>query len=257
MPFRLENKVALITGAGSGIGAETARLFAREGAAVAVADLNREAAQQTVEAIRAAGGRAEATSGDVSEAADAARMVADAIAAFGRIDILFNNAGISCVGALHETPIDVWDRVMAVHVRGTYLMCKEALGPMLERGQGVIINMSSAIAHIGLAQRAAYAAAKTAILGLTRAMAVDYTPRGIRVLCLCPGTIHTPFVERYLKENYPDPEAALASIKRRQLTGELGTPADVAHAALYAASDEARFLVGAPLIIDGGFTAGK
>lgn len=255
--MRLAQKVALITGAGSGIGQATARRFAAEGAAVAVADLDREAAEKTVDEIIRAGGQATPLAGDVSQAEDAEGIVEGAARAFGRIDVLFNNAGISCVGTLHETPIETWDRVMAVHLRGTFLVSKFTLPHMLAHGRGVIINMSSAIAQIGLAQRAAYAAAKTGILGLTRAMAVDYTPHGIRVLCLCPGTIHTPFVDKYLKENYSDPEAALAAIKKRQLTGELGAPEDVAHAALFAASDEARFLIGTPLIIDGGFSAGK
>ncbi len=255
--MRLAGKTALITGAGSGIGRATAQLFAREGAKVAVCDLRPEAAAETVAAITAAGGQAVAVSGDVSVEADARRMVEESLAQLGVIDILFNNAGISCVGELHETPVEEWDRVLAVHVRGCFLMSRFTVPAMLARGRGVIINMSSAIAQTGLAKRAAYGAAKSAILGLTRCMAVDYAPKGIRVVAICPGTIYTPFVERYLRESYADPQAALEGIKRRQLTGELGTPEDVAYAALYLASDEARFVVGAPLIIDGGLSAGK
>lgn len=255
--MRLHGKIALITGAGSGIGQASALLFAKEGAAVVAADLNAEAARATAESIEAEGGRAAYVQGDVGEPEDARRMVEHAIATFGRIDVLFNNAGIGHVGTVHETEVDDWDRVIRVHVRGTFLMCKYALPHMIEAGGGVIINMSSAIAQTGLAQRAAYSAAKGAILSLSRSMAVDYAPYNVRVNALCPGTIYTPFVENYLKNSYADPEEALKRIKARQLTGELGKAEDVAYAALYLASDEARFVVGAPLIVDGGLSAGK
>lgn len=255
--MRLQGKVALITGGGSGIGKATALLFAREGAAVVVADINEEAARACAASIEAEGGRATSVQGDVSDTDDARRMVEHGIAAFGRIDILFNNAGIGHVGTLHETEIDDWDRVIRIHVRGAFLMSKFTVPHMIEAGGGVIINMSSAIAQTGLAKRAAYAAAKGAILSLTRSMAVDYAPHNIRVNALCPGTIYTPFVENYLKKSYADPEEALKGIKARQLTGDLGRAEDVAYAALYLASDEARFVVGAPIIVDGGLSAGK
>lgn len=255
--MRLHDKVALITGAGSGIGKASALLFAQEGAAVVVADINESAAKQSVAEIEAKGGRAVAVQGDVSDPGDARRMVERAIDAFGRIDILFNNAGIGHVGTLHETEVEDWDRVIRIHVRGVFLMSKYAVPHMIEAGRGVIINMSSAIAQTGLAKRAVYAAAKGAILSLTRSMAVDYAPHNIRVNALCPGTIYTPFVENYLKNAYDDPEEALKGIRARQLTGELGRAEDVAHAALYLASDEAAFVQGAPLIIDGGLSAGK
>lgn len=255
--MRLQGKIALITGAGSGIGEASALLFAKEGAAVVAADLNGEAARATAERIAAEGGRASHVQGDVGDPDDARRIVEHAVAAFGRIDVLFNNAGIGHVGRVHETEIDDWDRVIRVHVRGTFLMCKYAIPHMIEAGGGVIINMSSAIAQTGLAQRAAYSAAKGAIYALTRSMAVDYAPHNIRVNALCPGTIYTPFVENYLKTSYADPDEALKRIKARQLTGELGRAEDVAYAALYLASDEARFVVGAPLIVDGGLSAGK
>lgn len=255
--MRLQGRVALITGGGSGIGKATAHLFAKEGASVVVADIDGEAASACAASIEAEGGRASSVQGDVSDAEDARRIVEHAIDAFGRIEILFNNAGIGHVGTLHETEIDDWDRVIRIHVRGAFLMSKFTIPHMIERGGGVIINMSSAIAQTGLAQRAAYAAAKGAILSLTRSMAVDYAPHNIRVNALCPGTIYTPFVENYLKTSYADPDTALKGIKARQLTGELGRAEDVAHAALYLASDEARFVVGAPLIVDGGLSAGK
>ncbi len=255
--MRLKDRTALITGAGSGIGRATALLFAREGATVAVADLNESAALETVDMIKQQGGGAAAVSGDVSDPDSARSMVEGALGALGHIDILFNNAGIGHVGTLHETEVDDWDRVINVHLRGVFLVSKYTIPQMLERRSGVIINMSSTIAHIGLQKRAVYTAAKGGILSLTRSMAVDYAPYNIRVNAICPGTIYTPFVESYLKRSYSDPEKALEGIKARQLTGELGRPEDVAYAALYLASDESKFMTGADLTIDGGVASGK
>lgn len=255
--MRLEDRVALITGAGSGIGRATALLFAKEGAKVAVADLDETAARETVDMIREQNGSGAALTGDVSEPESARTMVEGALAAFGRIDVLFNNAGIGHVGTLHETEVDDWDRVINVHLRGVFLMSKYAIPHMLERRSGVIINMSSTIAHIGLEKRAVYTAAKGGILSLTRSMAVDYARYNIRVNAICPGTIYTPFVESYLRRSYSDPEKALLGIKARQLTGELGRPEDVAYAALYLASDESKFMTGSALTIDGGVASGK
>ena len=146
---------------------------------------------------------------------------------------------------------------MAVNVRGVFLVSKFALPHMIERHAGSIINMSSAIAEIGLADRASYAASKGAVLALTRSMQVDYAPFGIRVNALLPGTIHTPFVEKYLRESYPTREEGLAAIRKRQLTGEIGKPEDVASAALFLASDESRFVMGSALFVDGGMRGGK
>ncbi|HET7560150.1 MAG TPA: SDR family oxidoreductase [Limnochordia bacterium] len=255
--MRHQDRVVLITGAGSGIGRAAAERFAGEGAKVVVTDLNAGAAEATATALTAAGAQAMAVSGDVADEGQSRKMVEAGTERFGRIDILFNNAGIGCVGRVDETAIEEFDRVLRVHVRGTYLMCQAVLPQMMARKAGVILNMSSAIAAIGLAQRAAYGAAKTAIMGLTRCMAVDYTPMGIRVVALAPGTINTPFVQNYLKESYADPAAALEQIKKRQLTGDLGTPEDVANAAVFLTSDEARLVIGSALFVDGGFVSGK
>ncbi len=255
--MRLAGRVALITGAASGIGQATALLFAQEGARVAVVDIDETAGQETVRTIAAVGGEALWVHADVSVAEDA-RRAADAVAGWrGRLDILFNNAGISNVGVLHEIPEDEWDRVMAVNVRGVYLMAKYAVPHMIAQGGGCIINMSSGAALLGLERRAAYSATKGAVLALTRAMAVDYADHHIRVNALCPGTVYTPFVERYLRTSYTDPEAALERLKQRQLTGTLARPEEIAAAALYLASDDAAFVTGAPFIIDGGMTAGR
>ena len=251
--MRLAERVALITGAGSGIGRATALLFAREGASVGVVDVDEAGGRETVRRDRARGrGRRSGSHADVAVSSDA-RRAADAVAAWhGRIDILFNNAGVSHVGTLHEVPEDEWDHVVAVNLRGVFLMAKYVLPHMLARGGGCIINMSSGAALFGLERRAAYSATKGAVLALTRAMAVDYAPHRIRVNALCPGTVYTPFVERYLKTSYADPDAALERLKERQLAGRLGRPEEIAAAALYLASDDAAFVTGAPFSLTAG-----
>jgi NAD(P)-dependent dehydrogenase (short-subunit alcohol dehydrogenase family) len=254
---RLEGKVCVITGAGSGIGRASALLFAREGARVTVADVDRAGADETVKQIRVAGGRANVVIADVADPAAAQRLADETAQAEGRIDVLFNNAGISGVGTAHETSVELWDKVMAVNVRGVFLVSKFVVPHMIQMKKGSIINMSSTIAEIGLAQRASYAASKGAILALTRAMQVDYAPFGIRVNALLPGTIHTPFVEKYLRESYPNREDGLNAIRKRQLTSELGQPEDVASAALFLASDESSFVLGSGLFVDGGVRGGK
>jgi len=257
MTDRLRDRVALITGAGSGIGQATARLFADEGATVAVADIDEAAAAGTVRGIEADGGLAASFMVDVTDPASAEALAAAVVQRFGRIDVLFNNAGIAGVGVLHETSIDLWDRVMAVNVRGVFLVARAVLPTMIAARSGSIINMSSTIAEIGLANRASYAASKGAVLALTRQMQADYAAYGIRVNALLPGTIHTPFVDRYLAESYDDPVAGLEALKKRQLTGDLGRPEDVAAAALFLASDESRFVLGSGMFVDGGVRGAK
>ncbi len=260
MTLRLANKICLITGAGSGIGRATALAFAAEGASIAVADVDTGAAEETVDLLRSAGATAERCRSfevDVTDPGSTERLAADAIATWGRIDVLFNNAGIAGVGTLHETSVELWDRVMAVNVRGVFLVARAVLPHMIAAGRGSIINMSSCIAEIGLANRASYAASKGAVLSLTRQMQADYAAHGIRVNALLPGTIHTPFVDRYLRDSYEDPVAGLEILKRRQLTGDLGQPEDVAMAALYLASDESRFVLGSGMYVDGGVRGAK
>jgi len=254
---RLAGKIAVITGSGSGIGRCSAVTFAREDATVIVNDLNAENGQATVDEIIESGGTATFIQADVTDPASVKAMVERIEREYGRIDVLFNNAGISNVGALHEVEPEQWDRIMSVNVKGVYLPSKYVLPGMMERRSGNIINMSSCVAEIGLMRRAAYGATKGAVLALTKAMQVDYAPYGIRVNALLPGTIMTPFVENYLRTSYEDPEAAIAAIKTRQLGGELGRPEDVAQAALFLASDESNFMMGSPLYIDGGAVFGK
>jgi len=254
---RLQDKVCLITGAGSGIGEASARLFAAEGARVVAADIDQAAATRTADAIKQSGGSAIARRVDVTDEAQTLALSASVLEELGRVDVLFNNAGIPGVGNTEETTTELFDRVMAVNVRGVFLMSRAVLPHMLRQRAGSVINMSSGIAEMGLARRVSYAASKGAVLAMTKSMQVDCAPFGVRVNALMPGTILTPFVERYLRESYSDYQQGLDSIRKRQLGGELGTPQDVAYAALYLASDESRFVMGSGLIVDGGMTGGR
>ena len=252
--MRLANKTCIVTGAGSGIGRASALLFAAEGARVVAADIDESAAAATVAQI---GDGAVARRVDVADEAETHALAAATVEQFGRIDVLFNNAGIAGVGDIEETSLDLWEQVMRVNVRGVFLMSRAVVRQMIAQRAGSIINMSSAIAQTGLARRVSYAASKGAVLALTRSMQVDLAPHGVRVNALMPGTVMTPFVERYLAESYADPEEGRQSIRSRQLTGELGMPEDIAYAALYLASDESKYVAGSGLAIDGGLTAGK
>jgi len=257
MGTRLSGKVCLITGAGSGIGQASARLFASEGGRVVVADLDLGAARATADEIVQAGGEAVAELVDVTDEAQTADLAARVVERWGRIDVLFNNAGIPGVGDVLETEPELFDRVMKVNVRGVYLMSRAVVPHMIAQKSGSVINMSSGIAEIGLARRVSYAASKGAVMAMTRSMQVDLAPHGVRVNALLPGTILTPFVERYLQESYSDPEEGMASIRKRQLSPDLGRPEDVAGAALFLASDESKFMMASGLVIDGGMTGAK
>jgi NAD(P)-dependent dehydrogenase (short-subunit alcohol dehydrogenase family) len=257
MSTRLTSKVCLITGAGSGIGQATARLFAAEGATVIVADIDLGAARVTAGEIEQAGGEAVAEQVDVTDEAQTVQVAQRVVERFDRIDVLFNNAGISGVGDIVETTPELFDRVMRVNVRGVFLMSRAVVPHMVARKSGSIINMSSGIAEIGLARRVSYAASKGAVYAMTKSMQVDLAPHGVRVNALLPGTILTPFVERYLKESYSDPEEGMAVIRKRQLSHDLGRPEDVAAAALFLASDESKFMMASGLVIDGGMTGAK
>jgi NAD(P)-dependent dehydrogenase (short-subunit alcohol dehydrogenase family) len=257
---RLADRVCLVTGGGSGIGRATCLRFVEEGGLVAVADIDMEGALETVRRATEAADRPDAAiavSLDVTDPDSGGSAVDRIVEHWGRIDVLFNNAGIAGVGTVEETSLELWERVMAVNVRGVFLVARAVLPVMVAAHRGSIINMSSTIAEIGLARRASYAASKGAVLALTRQMQADYAEHGIRVNALLPGTIHTPFVDRYLAASYDDPVAGLETLRRRQLTGDLGKPEDVAAAALFLASDESQFVLGSGLFVDGGVRGAK
>jgi NAD(P)-dependent dehydrogenase (short-subunit alcohol dehydrogenase family) len=218
------------------------------------ADLDELSARETAEAV---GGEAVAHRVDVADEKETLELAARVVERFGKVDVLFNNAGISGVGDIEETTVEQWEQVMRVNVRGVFLMSRAIAPIMIRQRGGSIVNMSSAIADTGLARRVSYAASKGAVLALTKSMQVDLAPHGVRVNALQPGTIMTPFVERYLRESYADVEEGRRSMRSRQLTADLGTADDVAAAALFLASDESRFVLGSGLVVDGGLSAGK
>jgi len=253
--FSLTNKTALVTGAGSGIGASIAETFAHAGARVFVTDRAEAGGLATTERIRAGGGLAEFLHLDISDEALCAEVAAKITATAGHLDILVNNAGIGHVGTAATTAGADLDRLYAVNTRGTFNVIKAFIESMLERRRGVIVNIASIAGLIGVRDRFAYTVTKHAIVGITRAMALDHARDGIRINAICPGRVETPWVTERLKE-YPDPKAAYEEMCATQPMGRMGRPDEIAAAALYLASDEAAFLTGATLTPDGGWSAG-
>ena len=251
--MRLQDKVSIITGGASGMGRVAARMFAAEGARVVVADVTEQAAQSVVDEVAAAGGQAMAVAADVSKEADAKRMIDAAVEAFGRVDVLYNNAGImpQADHSVIDTSVEDWDRVMAVNVRGVFLGCKYAIPKMVEQGSGSIINIASFVALIGCSNpQDAYTASKGAVLSLTRSLAVQFAPQGVRSNAICPGPVETPLLMDWLVK---DEEAKRIRLARNP-TGRFGKPEEIVHMAIYLASDESRWTNGAALVVDGGIT---
>ena len=248
MIFELTGKSALVTGAGSGIGAAIAETFARAGARVFVTDVQIDTATETSERIRSAGGTATPLALDVRDEAACAEIASRT----GPLDILVNNAGIGHVGtALTTTGADL-DRLYAVNVRGMLNVTKAYLPEMVARRKGVIVNMASVAGLVGIQDRLAYATTKFAVVGLTKCMALDHAADGVRINCICPGRVETPWVSARVKE-YPDPERAYREMAATQAMGRMGKPEEIAAAALYLASDEASFVTGSAFAIDGGW----
>jgi NAD(P)-dependent dehydrogenase (short-subunit alcohol dehydrogenase family) len=247
--FDLGGKTALVTGAGSGIGASIAETFARAHARVLVTDRDAAAARATADRIGESGGQATSAVLDVTDV-DACRQV---VASAGRLDILVNNAGIGCVGTLLETDGADLDRLYGVNVRGVFNMSKACLPAMIERRSGVLINMASVGGLVAVKDRLAYCTTKFAVVGLTKSMALDHSASGVRVNCICPARVETPWVAARVKE-YPDPEKAYREMAATQVVGRMGRPDEIAAAALYLASDEAAFVTGSALVIDGCWT---
>jgi meso-butanediol dehydrogenase / (S,S)-butanediol dehydrogenase / diacetyl reductase len=252
--MRLDGKACVITGGGSGIGRATCLLFAHEGARLIVADKRRAAAEAVAAECGAAGAEAIAVETDVSRAADVGRMIGEAIRAFGRVDVLVNNAGYGIAGSVVETDDQAWDDLMAVNLRGVFLCCKQAIPAMTARGGGTIVNVASVVAAVGIRNRAAYVASKGGVAALTRAIALDHVGEGIRCNAIAPGTIETPYYDDILAKS-ADPDAVRKGLEARQPLGRLGTPEEIAAGILFLASDESRFATGSILTIDGGMTA--
>jgi NAD(P)-dependent dehydrogenase (short-subunit alcohol dehydrogenase family) len=249
--FRLDSRKALVTGAASGIGEAIAHALARAGAAVVVADVDASNGERVAQDCRAQTAGARFVSLDVADEQNCAG-VADEI---GPIDILVNNAGIGHVGTIEQTAGSDLDRLYGVNVRGMFNVTKAFIGSMLARRKGTIVNMASIGGVLGIADRLAYCTTKFAVVGLTKSLAIDHATQGIRVNCVCPGRVETPFVTSRLRE-YPDPEAAYRQMSATQAIGRMGRPEEIAAAVLYLASDEAAFVTGSALIIDGGWSAG-
>jgi NAD(P)-dependent dehydrogenase (short-subunit alcohol dehydrogenase family) len=250
---RLDGKVAVITGAGSGIGRVAASLFAAEGAQVVVADVAGEQADAAVTDIEAAGGTATAVTVDVSDEEQVGTMIDRAVAAYGGVHVLFNNAGIfpDDDGGILDTPPSTWQKVMDVNLKGVWLGCRAAVPAMLDSGGGSIVNVASFVALVGAATaQMAYTASKGGVLAMTRELAVEYARKGIRANSICPGPIETPLLAELLS----DPER-----RQRRLVhipiGRFGRPEEIAKAALFLASDDASFVTGSALVVDGGITA--
>jgi NAD(P)-dependent dehydrogenase (short-subunit alcohol dehydrogenase family) len=251
---RLQDKVCIITGAGGGMGRVAAETFAREGAAIAVLEVDAAAGAETAERVRSAGGDAEFFRCDVSDEDSVRSAVAGVIARYGRVDVLYNNAGImpEADHSVVDTSVETWDRVMAVNVRGIFLCCKHVIPEMLRRGRGSIVNVASFVALVGCSvPQDAYTASKGAVISLTRSLAIQFRPQGIRTNAICPGPIETPMLMDWLLK---DEEARRLRLSR-QPSGRFGRPEDIVNCALYLASDESDWTNGAVLVVDGGITS--
>lgn len=249
---KLDGKVAIVTGAGSGIGRATAALFAAEGAKVVVADWHEGEGLETVESIKSAGGAVEFIQTDVSSPEDVEAMVRRAVDSFGGLDVIFNNAGVEGDQApTADCSLENWDRVINVNLKGVFLGTKYAIPELLKRGGGSIINNASVAGVVGFRNIAAYCASKGGVIQLSKTAALEYAAQGIRVNAICPGVIWTPMVERFAGTS----EEAKAALEAMEPVGRFGKPEEVARLALFLACDDSSFCTGAPFLIDGGFVA--
>jgi 2-keto-3-deoxy-L-fuconate dehydrogenase len=253
---RLENKIALITGGASGMGLATAEYFCREGATVTLADMQAEQAEQAAARLRQAGHRALAVACDVTQTSQVRTAIEATVRAFGRLDILFANAGIGYSGELTRATDEDWEQVVGVNAKGVFLCCREAIRQMLAQQPpgGVVVINASISGLIGISAQAPYAASKGAVVELTRQLAVEYAQRGVRVNCVCPGTVDTPVLRRGMAMS-ADPQGFLDMLIANHPVGRIGRAEEIAAAVAFLASDEASFITGSILPVDGGYTA--
>lgn len=250
---KLEGRVAIVTGAALGIGRSTAVLFAKEGAEVVLADIDEEQAEETLRLIKEAGGEATVVRTDVANPEDVKAAVDAAVESYGKLDILFNNAGVALNGTVVETDEDLWNRALNVNLGGIYRGCKYSIPHMIENGGGSIVNMTSVQGLRGFHGWAAYSASKGGIIALTQQIALEYAGHGVRANCVAPGTIMTPLNEKVFEEA-EDPEALKETWNNMHPLGRFGQPEEVANPVLFLASDDSSFVTGQTLAIDGGIT---
>jgi NAD(P)-dependent dehydrogenase (short-subunit alcohol dehydrogenase family) len=252
--LRLKDKVAVVTGGGSGIGEAIAIRFAEEGALVAVGDIDERNGERTAETITRMGRQAAYHRLDVSVEEDFERLFEAVDNDFGHVDAMVNNAGVGVAGSVAEQTESEWDLMMGVNAKGAFFGCKHAVRRMVPKGGGVIINIASVAGMVGVNNRAGYGASKMAIIGLTKSVAIDYAEHGVRANSISPGTIESPWIDKILADN-PQPEEARRRMEQRQPLGRMGTPEEIAGMAVYLASAESAFMTGSNVVIDGGLTA--
>jgi NAD(P)-dependent dehydrogenase (short-subunit alcohol dehydrogenase family) len=251
--MKLKNKVAIVTGAGSGIGRTTARLFAAEGASVVVVDIEKKTGEETVDSIRKRGQDAVFVKTDVSKGSDVEAMVAQAIKKYGKLDILFNNAGIDIAKPIVETTEAEWDQTLNINLKGVFWGCKFSLPFMMGGGGGNIINTASILAHVASPNQAAYSASKGGIVALTRQIAYDYASYNVRANCISPGDIMTPMAKNFF-DSCEDPEERMKFFTDRYPMKRFGEPSEIARVALFLASDDSSFITGQVIKVEGGFS---
>ncbi len=252
--MRLRNKVAIITGAGSGIGRTTALLFSEEGAQVAIVEIDKERGQDTVDMIRGKGEEALLIPTDITDSSQVKSMVSKVIETYGKMNILVNNAGLYLQGDAISTNEKQWDKIMMVNLRAAFLCCKYCIPGMIESGGGVVINVSSEAGIVAIKNQVAYNTSKAGLISLTKSIALDFASQNIRANCVCPGTTQTPLVAFVLAKQ-ADPERARREVEKIRPANRLGKPEEIAYGILYLASDESPYATGAVLSVDGGYTA--